>query len=275
MILGMRRIWIGAALLIAGCSAKPHGELTFLAVGQGDCTVFREGDYTVLIDAGPKKDKFDAGERIVLPALRAMGVRDIDLVLLSHPDSDHIGGLAAVARRLPIGKVVIPAHFRSHPDMVRGLAEAKIEEGQIVWMDRRTTSKIGEFQLVMDAPPWKSSRPDNDGSMFVWIGAGKSTAEFSGDAGLEAEAIMARRSGWGAQVMHVGHHGSMTASSNAWLTAVHPKIGVISCGRDNEYGHPHAQVLQRLTRAGTQILRTDRDGAITMRSTPDGFVADK
>lgn len=267
----MRKLAVPLILLaLAGCSKPADGELTVIAVGQGDCAVFRDSGYTVLIDAGPKSGGFDAGASIVNPRLRQMGVRDIDLVLLSHPDSDHVGGLSAIARNHQIKKVVVPAHFRTHPDMVSALADIPAERVQ--WLSEAVQAEIGRFKFRLDAPPWNDQMQDNDGSMFVWLGSGKSTAVFTGDAGIEAEALMLRRRNYAAQVAHLGHHGSSTATSNAWLDAVAPSIALISCGRDNRYGHPHKEVMAKIQARGIRDLRTDRDGTIRLMATPEGFV---
>lgn len=268
MLRRMRRLAI-LCVLAAGCGKAPNGELTIIAVGQGDCAVFQEGGYTVLVDAGPKSGGFDAGERIINRELRQLGVRDIDLVLLSHPDADHIGGLAAIAKKHRIKQIIAPAAFKDHPDMVSALAETP--KGTVTWLTEPIQAQIGQFRMRLDAPAWREGMQDNDGSMFVWLGSGKSTAVFTGDAGIEAEAEMLRRRPWTAQIAHLGHHGSMTSTSEAWLNSVQPKFALISCGRENRYGHPHREVLSKVQSRGIRELRTDRDGTIRFVAGPSGF----
>lgn len=266
-----RAIILGFALTCACRGPAPQGQLTFIAVGQGDCAVFQEDGYTILIDAGPKNERYDAGEKIVLPELRRMGIREIDLLILSHPDADHIGGVAAIAKKIPITQVVVPAHFKSHPDLAKTLTLANLTQNTH-YLTAPIQTQIGRFSIYMDAPAWAKSMPDNDGSLFVWLGAGKSTAVFTGDAGIEAEAMMSRQRSWVAQVAHIGHHGSYSATSKAWIDHVKPQTAIVSCGRDNRYGHPHQQILDRLATSKIQTLRTDRDGTIRLQASPEGFV---
>jgi len=270
----MRGGWIAIGLLaITGCGAKPaKGVLTFIAVGQGSCAVFQEGGYTMLIDAGPKNERFDAGEKLVLPELRRLGVKDIDLLVLSHPDSDHIGGLAAISRKHDIKSLVVADHFRGHPELEKNLREARLRMDRVAYVRNPSEVKMGRFTVRIDRPHWSKSGADNDGSLFVWLGSGSSSAVFTGDAGMDAERMMAARWKWKAQIAHLGHHGSYTATSHEWLKHVDPRLAVISCGRANAYGHPHQEVLDRLDKVGIEELRTDRDGTIQFRATAEGFV---
>jgi|GEM_PF-6423179 len=151
---------LAVVVLRSGASST---RLTFLAVGQGDCAVFQHAGATVLIDAGPLTDTFDAGERIVAPELGRLGVETIDLVLLSHPDSDHVGGLPALARRFPIGRVVIPAVFREHAEMGRVLKEAGIAMDRVSWL-RWTASRGSTAALFSE---WGVSRFDWTGRLGV------------------------------------------------------------------------------------------------------------
>ncbi len=159
-----------------------------------------------------------------------------------------------------------------HPDLAKTLSEAKLPETRVEYLKQPLQTNLGNFKLILDAPAWKKEMPDNDGSLFAWIGNGKSSVVFTGDAGIEAEASMIRRRSWAAQVAHIGHHGSYTSTSNAWLEHVKPSIALVSCGRDNSYGHPHQPVIDRLRDHKVETLRTDRDGTIRMRATDSGFI---
>jgi len=253
--------------LAFGLRTDQQTDLTFLSVGQGDCTVFRTQGLTLLVDVGPE----DAGQRLVVPALRKMGVASLDLVLLSHPDADHIGGLAAVAKRFRIGKVVIPASFRTHPDMVATLKAARVPAEQVLWLSGPNNARFGDFELETDSVPWAEGLPDNDGSMFVRLKGGNATATFSGDASETAENLMEMPHDWGAQILHTGHHGSSSSTSYGWIREVHPKWAIVSCGRDNAYGHPAPDTLKRLADLQVPVLRTDREGTIRFTVGPNGF----
>ncbi|MEQ1823225.1 MAG: MBL fold metallo-hydrolase [Fimbriimonadaceae bacterium] len=271
----MKHFWLLFVLGLAGCASRPAGELSFLAVGQGDCTVFRADGKTIMIDVGPKTDTFDAGEKIVLPWLREQGVSKIDLILLTHPDSDHVGGLAAICAKKRVGQVVIPSHFRSHAGMIETLAGAGIPLESVLWIDRPMEANIGSFTLKIAKPPWNPEVSDNDGSLFVWIGREDATAVISGDAGVETEMQMCPTGNWQAQIMHAGHHGSKGSTCDAWLNEVQPRTCVFSCGRDNSYGHPAPDIVERVTQRGIEAFRTDRDGTLTFQYRNGVFVLEK
>lgn len=266
---------LGSILLVAafllGRQSPAETELAFLAVGQGDCTVFRTEGKTLLIDVGPVNGRSDAGERIINPFLRRSGVKKIDLILLSHPDNDHIGGLTAIANRFPIGMVAIPGSFRKHPDMIAKLKDARIRPEQVDWLEGPAAVRFGSFQVYTDAVPWAEGYPDNDGSMFVHLSNGVASATFSGDASESVEMLMSGKADWSAQVLHAGHHGSSSSTSYAWIRAVKPQVAVISCGRENRYSHPAPDVLKRLTDLGVEARRTDRDGTLRFRVGELGF----
>jgi competence protein ComEC len=232
-------------------------------VGQGDCIVFQHSGRTVLIDAGPKNEYLDAGERIVAPSLYRLGVRSIDLLLVSHPDSDHAGGLPSLARRIPIGKVVIPVRFKDHEEMRRWIQRARLAPDRIEWVDEAQVV-VGDYTLTLDAIADPDLTDDNDGSMFVRLTGPGLRAVFTGDASAETERRMLRKGlDWSAEILKAGHHGSKTSTGGAWIQAVNPTWAVFSCGRNNVYGHPSPEVADRLARYGVRILRTDRDGSMT------------
>lgn len=243
-----------------------------LSVGQGDCAVVTSEGWTVLIDAGPLQGKFDAAERLALPALNRLGVDGVDLVLLSHPDLDHVGGIGTIHRKFPSARFAVSAEFRSYPTMLQRLREAEIDPKDVIWTTSDFQLKVGKFTLRGWCPSMAGHEIDNDGSMFVRVQDGRATAVFSGDAPSEAEAEALKHGDWSAQVMKAGHHGSRTATSEAWLRAVRPQVAVLSCGRNNRYGHPHREVVDRIQAAGVEVWRTDRQGDAVFDVGPNGFV---
>lgn len=267
---------IAASLLATGLVCGRLGgsdasRLSFLAVGQGDCTVFQHAGRTVVIDVAAKTDTFDAGERIVAPELYRLGVRTIDILILTHPDSDHVGGLPSIARRFEIGKVVIPARFEHHKDMTDWLRRAEIDPKTVFWLRKPTEITLGPYRLAMDALDDVDLVEDNDGSMFCRITGPKFSAVLTGDASSDAERRMLAKGGdWSAQILKAGHHGSRFSSSAQWLEAVRPTVCILSAGRNNVYGHPSRDVLSRLERLNIQPLRTDRDGTISFKLSAAG-----
>lgn len=231
----------------------------FLAVGQGDCTVIQSGDSAILIDAGPKRARDDAGERLVVPKLRKYGINRVEQIILTHPDGDHVGGTGAVLTRYPTAKLAASAGFEGNDQMVAWIQSWKAQPKDVQWL----TSGVFDFgglRFVLWCPSVSESTPDNDGSVCVRVsGQGGSlvlTGDLSGDR--EAELIVATR--WRADILKVGHHGSKSSSSAQFLAAVQPRAGIISCGRENSYRHPHPETLQRLKAAGIRAFRTDMDG---------------
>jgi competence protein ComEC len=246
--------------------------ITFLSVGQGDCAVIQAGGNVVLVDAGPKSPNFDAGERLILPKLRQMGIDRIDLILLSHPDLDHIGGTASLLRAHPEARVGVSAQFRTNAEMQSHLTLLHITPARIDWLGPENQGSIGPLTLRLACPPLWPGSDANDGSMFVRVGTGRAWADFSGDASESVENAMARRGDWSAELMKAGHHGSRTASGPLWLRTVRPEWVVISCGRANSYGHPHQEALNRIAAIGAKVARTDREGDIAFELQGGRFV---
>lgn len=242
-------------------------EVVFLSVGQGDCALILSGGRAAMIDAGPEA----AASRLVLPELRRRGVRRIDLLTLSHPDADHIAGLPEIARRVPIDSIAIPAYFKSHPDLVTTLRAAKIADRSVHWVAGPAEAKVGRFLVQMDVPDWNPEIPDNDGSLLVRASVSGLSVTFTGDAGFLEEIAMMRKGSWAADILKLGHHGSRFSTGDSWLDHVHPKLAIVSCGRDNSYGHPAQEILDKCEKRGIQVMRTDRQGTISVRPTGSSF----
>jgi len=257
---------VAACCLVAGVCAgwfwPDPTRLVFLNVGQGDCAMIHAGGATILIDSGPRDAHSDAGERIVVPKLRAMGITGVDLILLSHPDMDHIGGTGAIVHAFPDAKIAVSTYFRHNHQLLEQLAKWGRRADGVMWLGDQLEGSIGEFRLRIDCPAIVEDEETNDGSMFVRIESGKASAVFSGDAPVKAEDAMESVTDWHSEIMKAGHHGSRSATSEGWIEAVRPDYAILSCGRNNRYGHPNKEVVDRLTADGVHILRTDRDGDI-------------
>lgn len=247
--------------------------LTFLAVGQGDAIVWQDGGVNVMVDVGPKtREGFDAGERIVLPKLRRMGIGKVDVIFITHPDSDHIGGLPALAKRFPSSKVFLNSGFKDNPDMSWWIKEAGLGPDRVVWLSGRHLLRYGETVIDVAAPPIGPGGNDNDGSLFIRIGKGSASAVMTGDASIAMEESMQKELGWRAQVLKAGHHGSRTSTSAAFVRSTNPNWAVVSCGRDNRFDHPHKSVLAVLQRESVEVFRTDLQGDVAFEVRERGFV---
>ncbi len=246
-----------------------QAELRFLSVGQGDCALYQDSSLSLLIDAGPSDE---AAQRLILPRLRRLGVRHLSIIVITHPDSDHIGGLPTLWRRFPEARVVANGAFRDHPVMVAKAAEAGRSLSDIVWIRSRSIVESEEAQIEVWTPPDDGLGSDNSGSLFTRIQRGKSLAVLTGDAPQSTEEAMAPRGDFAAQVANSGHHGSAGSLGLTWLAEVRPKWVVASCGRVNPFGHPTPEATERALRAGAEFLRTDRDGEVVFVASPNGFV---
>jgi competence protein ComEC len=263
-------------LPMLGQAAGGALEIDFIDVGQGDAIALRTpAGRWILVDAGERDDGWDAGERRVLPFLRARGARRIEALVLTHPHADHVGGAGAVMRALPVGRVIDPGLPLGTPVYLQTLQVA--EERGIVWNVARQdrTLQVDGVELLflwpavdaLDAPG-----DPNDISAVVHVRYGAFSALLTGDAPSEVEARLIARYGDSlrADVLKAGHHGSRTASSGPFLDIVDPDLVVVSAGVRNDYGHPHAEVMARLGARGIDVARTDRDGTVRIEVEPGG-----
>ncbi|MDN5361646.1 MAG: competence protein ComEC [Moorella sp. (in: firmicutes)] len=233
----------------------------FLDVGQGDAILVQLPDgRNILIDAGSN----EAGPTVI-KNLKEYGVAQLDYVIGTHPHEDHIGGMDQVIDAFPVGKVYLP-RVTHNTDSYRDLLLAIKNKGlQATEAKAGVTLPLGEGVQATFVSPAKSNYEDlNDYSAVLHLTYGKTAFLFTGDAGTTAEQqMLAGHQPLKADVLKVAHHGSRSATGTAFLKAVAPTYAVISVGRGNDYGHPHAQTLQRLQKAGAKIYRTDQDGTIT------------
>ena len=231
----------------------------------------------VVVDAGghPGEDirtGNDPGNRVVLPFLRQRGYNAVDLIVPTHPDADHVQGLIALVERLTVRGALDGCQFDDNGDY-HHLRQVMKRRGVPVYVARRG-QKVdiggGAFLEVLhpgEYPILGTASPTNDNCVVLRVVYGKARFLLTGDAGEAAEsAIMASGQEVTADVLKAGHHGSRHSTGSAFLEAVRPKFAVISCGKNNTYGHPSPEVLARLTSARVPALRTDKEGAITVTS---------
>ena len=261
-----------------------HTLLCTLDVGQGDAAAVRtRRGHWLLFDAGPAPPPGRAGEEggltTVVPFLRARGAGTVELMALSHPDLDHVGGAGAVLDRLRVRRVASSGAAVPGRPHLRFLRDVRREGAR--WLALRTGDRmrVDEVELlVLDA----GARPDagegppsasNDAGVSLRVSVGAFSWVTTGDASMAREMAMLRR--WPrdslrADVLSVGHHGSRTSTAPAWIDAVSPELAVISSGSGNWFGHPHPMTLASLTEAGVRVRRTDRDGAVCVRADGSG-----
>ena len=272
-------------LLLAASSggAAPLKPLSvyFFDVGQGDAAlIVSPSGKTVLIDAGPP----EADEQLV-PRVRELVQGPLDLVILTHPHLDHLGGMVRVLQTVGARRFMDPGF--DHPsEAYRKLLEVVGHDVDQVMTptpnpnnpEAPLTIGLGEgvslsifWPRVPQQPFLKNTRSDpNSNSIVARLNHGGTSFLFMGDAEPETEAaLLARRVDLRATVLKVGHHGGRYSSTAPFLAAVRPQAAVISCGTGTEYGHPTPEALQRFGAQGTRVLRTDRDGEVLAVSDGD------
>ena len=246
-------------------------QVTFIDVGQGDSIFIRFPDgKNMLIDAGNwyKNQRthkvWDNGEKTVAPYLTHIGEHNIDVVLLTHPDNDHLGGLPHIVEEFKIGYVLGASEEYMQYLPYRVLQVAIEAQGIPFTYDRARLNKLTDTAKI-ELLSTNVGGSKNNRSLSVKITYGNVKFLFTGDIERKAErALVESDSDLSAHFLQAPHHGSKTSSSNMLLDAVSPKFAIISCGVDNRYGHPHKSVLNRYEERGVKVLRTDKQGAITI-----------
>jgi competence protein ComEC len=259
-----------AAFLLLPAAAPAGGgmEIHFLDVGQGDATAIRTpAARWILVDAGPLEERFDAGERRVVPFLRSRGADRVAAMILTHPHADHIGGAPAVMRAMPVDALVEPGMPYGSPVYLSVLetAEARGVPWHAARQGRTLTVDGVEVRLLWPTPEsLDASHDPNEISAVVHVRYGSFGALLTGDASSAVERMLVERYGDSlrADVLKAGHHGSRTSTSGAFLERVRPQLVVVSAGRRNRFGHPHAEVLAEVGVRGIPVARTDLDGTI-------------
>lgn len=240
-------------------------QVHFLDVGQGDA-IFIETPLgvQVLIDGGPDS-------RVLQELSKKMSFTDrtIDMIVGTHPDTDHIGGLIDVLAHYEVGTILTTENKGESStalqyETVKSAEKAAIvyaRRGQEIALDASTTIKV----LFPDSNP--ATMESNTSSIVLQLVYGDTTFLFTGDSpkSIEEYLVLVEGEYLQSDVLKVGHHGSRTSTSLLFLDEVQPTIGVISAGKDNSYGHPHTEVTDALFNAGTSILQTT-EGTVTLLS---------
>jgi competence protein ComEC len=255
-----------------------HLRATFLDVGQGDSAILDlpDGEAVVVDGGGLVGSPIDVGTRVLAPELRARRRSTLAAVVLTHPHPDHFGGLATGLDAVAVGSLWDTG--QGEREQVGGgyavlLASMRARGVPILRPDVLCGSRVMggvRIEVLAPCPGPSSDRNPNDNSLVLRVTYGERTLLLVGDAQREEEDELLARApaGLRADVLKVGHHGSATSSSPAFLAAVAPREAIISVGRRNRFGHPHPLTLSSLASSGVRVWRTDRDGAVTV--TTDG-----
>jgi beta-lactamase superfamily II metal-dependent hydrolase len=233
-------------------------------VGQGDAIYIKSPEgFDVLVDGGP-----DASVLRSLASVQSWQDRTLDIVIATHTDADHIGGLIDIFERYQVNRVIETTNQNDTATALR--YDTVSEEGQTFTAEAGQQIRLGSSTLltvlspVGDESQWES----NTASIVLLVQFGETKFLLTGDApsGIEEYLVGAYAPYLKSDVLKLGHHGSNTSSSELFLTTVDPEFAIVSAGADNRYGHPHPEVVSRVEAVGATILETATQGTITFYS---------
>ncbi|NMA64672.1 MAG: MBL fold metallo-hydrolase [Clostridiaceae bacterium] len=241
-----------------GISHNQKLEVHFIDVGQADSVLVIQGDSAMLIDAGNNADS-----SLVTQYIKSKGISRLDYAVGTHPHEDHIGGMDAVINNFDIGKVIMPkvaANTRTFEDVVNAIKNKGLK---VTTPIPQTEYKLGDASFAILAPNSDQYDDINDYSVIIKLTFGDNSFIFTGDAEAVSEnEVLSKGYNIKADVLKVGHHGSSSSTTSNFLKKVSPLYAVISVGKDNNYGHPHQEVLNLLERENVSVYRTDEKGTI-------------
>jgi competence protein ComEC len=262
--------------LVLSIAARSGTVISFPDVGQGDCTVLElASGKTVLIDGGgTADDRFDIGRRVIAPYLWNRGIRGLDLVILSHPHPDHMNGLRSLLRAFNTREVWdsgLDTSLPGYDEFLKVTAAKKITRRTVSANDPPTI--LDDTTLKVIHPPRgfhdhqsRAYAAENNRSLVVKVQSEGKALLFTGDIGVYAEENLVRSMrGLRCNLLKVPHHGSKGSSSDAFVEHTNPQIAIVTVGRENPYHHPSDVTLSQYEKIGSQLYRTDRDGAVMVR----------
>jgi competence protein ComEC len=266
---------------------RTEAQITFLDVGQGDAIVVQLPNHKVyLIDGGGKpfstgrielwkkeRNTWDAGKRFILPFLKSQGINQIDTLVMTHGDIDHIGGLASVIADMKIGRIIGNGKPPTSREEEALLGQIKAKRIPIFWGKRGITWQEGIARWTLLNPGPNRLPGDNNSSIVLLLEVFKFHFLFTGDLEKEGERdLLAHEQLPRIDVLKVGHHGSRSSTSIDFLEQIQPVVSILSVGRKNRFGHPHKETIEALEKFKSEIFRTDEQGAIQIEIFQDNMI---
>lgn len=247
-------------------SVEGRIEVHIIDVGQADGILIRTEAGYIVVDAG-----LSGGEDEYVRYLRDAGVFEIEYLVLTHPHSDHIGGADAVLEEFDVKNVILPNAEHTSSVYMKVLGLIQDENANAILAKAMESYTMGDLKMTVLAPNGEKYDSLNDFSVVLRVEFGNTSFLLTGDAEKVSELEMISRIPselLDCDVLKLGHHGSSTSTSQEFYDAVSPSYAAISCGKDNEYGHPHKEILNRLSDliSAGKVYRTDEDGSIVFTS---------
>ena len=243
-------------------SVSGNLKIHYINVGQGDSELIQQGDKNMLIDTGT-----NASTDTLISYLQSQNIKKIDYLVLTHPHEDHIGGADAVINKFDIGTIYMPKVTTTTKTFEDVITAMKNKDLKATAPNPGDTFKLGEANCEILGPINSNKEDLNTYSIVLKVTLGNNKFLFTGDAQKTNEEDMINKGyDLSADVLKVGHHGSHTSTSEAFLNKVNPKYAVISCGKNNDYGHPHKETMERLQSKNISVYRTDESGNIVCTS---------
>ncbi len=241
-------------------------QVSFLDVGQGDAILVQTPDgFEMLVDGGRDSSVLrELGEQ------RSFFDKEIDIVVATHPDLDHVAGLVDVLKRYKV-ETILMTENEGESDAAAAFALAVPAEGaEIILANAGQVFQLGASTTIQVFAPTgdESKLESNAASIVIRVVYGNTSFMLTGDAPMEIENYLVETYGTqlDSDVLKLGHHGSKTSTSDAWLDTVTPQYAIVSAGLDNRYGHPHQDVMQRVFKRNIQTSHTGTDGTVTFHS---------
>ena len=247
-----------------GSGSACEGELvvTYLDVGQADCTVLQCGEHAMMIDGGGRSTSEE-----VVSAVKSLGITKFDYIVATHSHEDHIGGRGAVLDEFAAETVIFRQEENDSKIYGQFQDAVKRNGAQVIVPKPGLSLTFGDAAIRILAPDDSVFKEANNCSVALMVTFGEKKFLFTGDAEEESEEQMLMLGlPLEADVFQAGHHGSQTSNTQAFAEAADPVYVVVSCGEGNEYGHPHSEVIARFEELDAQIYRTDTMGTVTVRT---------
>ncbi len=237
-------------------------DIHYISTGNSDCILICDNGKYALIDGADNDD-----EQFLVDYLNNLEIKQLEYLILTHPDADHSGGLDAIVKNFKVNQVFVgngKADTKTYKDFINACMNKKLQPS-VPLADKTFTLGNGSFQFFNQKAQYDDV---NDNSLVALYINGSNKFLFIGDSGKEVEATLPLKDIGKIDVLKVGHHGSKTSSSDAFIKVIAPKYAVICCGKDNKYGHPHKETTATLSKYKVTTYRTDING--TVKVTSDG-----